>query len=236
VLNFSYIYELPHVAKAIHFDNAIGRGILDDWKFAHLLTIFSGADYSPTFSVQYANATTGISGTNLGLVLLGTPDLTPRLTVSGTPNKASGDLGHQFDPSALAVPGIFPANNGTGPRNFLNGRGSFANDISLTKQFRLHDRQRLELRANVYNVFNNVRWLTINSAITYKAKGATYADGFSVFNTPELNVARAQANGVTDPTQLFNQFRTGVGHVTLLDASGDIQPPRIIEIGVALRF
>jgi hypothetical protein len=160
----------------------------------------------------------------------------PRVALNGDPNKASGDLGHQFDASTLGVPAIFPAANGTGDRNFLQGRGSFANDISLTKQFRLPGRSRLELRTNVYNLFNNVRWLNVNSAITYKAKGATYADGFSVFNTPELNVARAQANGVTDSTQLFNQFRSGVGHVTLVDGSGDLQPPRIIEIGVALRF
>jgi hypothetical protein len=76
----------------------------------------------------------------------------------------------------------------------------------------------------------------VNNSITYKANGATFAQGFSVFNTPELNVARAQANGVTDATQLFNQFRAGVGHVTLVDGSGDLQPPRIVEIGVALRF
>jgi hypothetical protein len=234
--NISYIYELPKVAEALHVDHAIARAVLDDWKFAHLLTIFSGANYSPSFSVQQANSTSTLSATNLSLVLLGTPDLTPRLVPLGDPNKASGDLGHQFDPSQLAVPGIFPANDGTGPRNFLNGRGSFANDISLTKQFPLHGSQRLELRANIYNVFNNVRWLTVNSAITYKANGAAYTDGFRVFNTPELNVARAQANGVTDATQLFNQFRAGAGHVTLVDAAGDVQPPRIIEIGVALRF
>jgi hypothetical protein len=236
VLNFSYIYELPHVAEALHMDNAVARGILDDWKFAHLLTIFSGANYSPTFSIQQANTTSSLSAVNASLVLLGTPDLTPRVALNGDPNKASGDLGHQFDPAALGVPGIFPAANGTGDRNFLQGRGSFANDISLTKQFRLPGRTRLELRTNVYNLFNNVRWLNVNSSITYKAKGATYADGFTVFNTPELNVARAQANGITDSTQLFNQFRAGVGHVTLVDGSGDLQPPRIIEIGVALRF
>ena len=92
------------------------------------------------------------------------------------------------------------------------------------------------IRDSVYNLFNNVRWLNVNSSITYKAKGATASDGFTVFNTPELNVARAQANGITDSTQLFNQFRAGVGHVTLVDGSGDLQPPRIIEIGVALRF
>jgi hypothetical protein len=234
VLNISYIYEVPHVAKAIHFDNPIARGFLDDWRFAHLLTIFSGTDYSPGFALQAANSTSNVTAANVNNVFLGTPDFTARLVVTGNPNGASGDLGHQFDPAQLGLPAL--GGDGTGVRNFLNGRGSFANDISLTKQFRLHGSQRLELRMNAYNLFNNVRWLNVNSSITYKARGATYADGFSVFNTPELNVARSQANGITDPTALFNQFRGGVGHVTLVDAAGDVQPPRIIEIGVALRF
>jgi hypothetical protein len=136
----------------------------------------------------------------------------------------------------LNVPGIFPAADGTGPRNFLTGRGSFSNDISITKQFPLQGRARLEVRANVYNVFNNPRWLNVNNSVTFKARGATFADGFTVFNTPELNMQRAQANGTTDPTALFNAYRSGVGHVNLTDGSGDIQPPRIIEIGLALRF
>ena len=54
--------------SAIHFDNVVTRGFLDDWKFAHLLTIFSGANYSPSFSVQQANNTTSLSATNLSLV------------------------------------------------------------------------------------------------------------------------------------------------------------------------
>lgn len=217
----------------MHVDNAVGRAILNDWKFTHLLTIFSGADYSPGFSIQQTNTTTNV---DLNRVFLGTPDLGPRLGVAGSPNDASGDLGHQFDPSPLAVPAIFPSADGTGPRNFLHGRGSFANDISLVKQFRLHDRQRIELRANVYNVFNNVRWLTVNNSVQYKANGPAFGDGFRVFNTPELNESRARANGITDPALLFNQFRAGVGHVTLVDSAANVQPPRIIEIGVALRF
>jgi hypothetical protein len=236
VASISYIYELPNVAGAIHFDNPVGRAVLNDWKFAHLLTMFSGAKYSPSFAIQQTNQTSNMSASNLALVLLGTPDLTPRVVVNGNPNGASGDLAHQFDPNALSVPGIFPANDGTGPRNFLRGRGSFSNDISITKQFALAGRSRLEIRANVYNVFNNPRWLNVNNSITYKARGANYSDGFTVFNTPELNQQRLQASGTTDPTALFNAYRGGVGHVNLTDDSGNIQPPRIIEIGLALRF
>ena len=90
----------------------------------------------------------------------------------------------------------------------------------------------VELRANFYNIFNSVRRTNVNNIITYKAKGATFAEGFDIINTPEANLERSKASGVTDPLQLYNQFRMGVGHVNVTTVS----PMRIVEIGLALRF
>ncbi len=144
-----------------------------------------------------------------------------------------GDLAHQHDATQLGVPAIFPAADGTGPRNFINGRGSFSNDLSLVKQFRIGSGPRLEVRANVFNVFNSVRRLAVNNTPQFKANGTTFADGFRLFNTPELLEARARANGITDPVHCSTtSIRSGVGHVNLTD----VQPPRVIEIGMAVRF
>ena len=151
--------------------------------------------------------------------------------ITGDPN-VRGDLAHQFDPAALGVPAIFPSADGTGPRNYINQRGSFANDVSFIKQFRISQGRQLELRANAYNLFNNVRRTNINSGLQFKANGRTFADGFRLFNTPELNEARGRANGITDERQLYNLYRSGVGHVDLTN----VQPNRIIEIGMAFRF
>jgi hypothetical protein len=231
VLSISTTYETPKLAGKLHFDNAVGRAILDDWKIAHLFQAFSGSPITPGFSLQLANQTSNLSDADRNRVFLGTPDLAPRVVPLGAVN-SGGDLAHQYDVAQLGVPGIFPTSDGTEPRNFVNGRGSFSNDLSLVKQFRIGNGPRLEVRANVFNVFNNVRRLAINNTLQFKANGATYADGFRLFNTPELLEARARSNGVTDSLQLFNQFRTGVGHVNLTD----VQPSRVIEIGMALRF
>jgi len=229
VLNINYTYEAPKLAEKIGFDNAFGRALLNGWRIAHTYLLFSGQDFSPGFSIQQANTTTNV---DLNKVLLGTPDLAPRLVVQGDVNTAPGDMAHQFDPNQLAVPGIYPAGDGTGDRNFVKGRGSFANDVSVVKRFSVGAKRGLELRANFYNVFNQTRLTGTNGTVQYKAKGRTYADGFDIFNTPEQLQARAEANGVTNPTQLFNQYRSGVGHVNL----GSDEPARIIEIGVAFRF
>jgi hypothetical protein len=229
ILAINYTYDVPKFAQRSGWNNVFSRALLNDWQWAHLMTFFSGQRYSPGFSIQQANTTSGIS---LNQVFLGTPDLGPRLTVQGDPNSLTKDLAHQFDPSKLGISAIFPGADGTGERNFLDGRGSFTNDISLTKAFRIRERAGFELRANFYNAFNQVRRLGINTSVQYKAKGRTFADGFTVYNTPEANAQRLAATGVTNSQQLYNIYRTGVGQVNLTG----VEPMRIIEIGLKLRF
>ncbi len=147
VFNISYPYDIPKVSRALHMNNGFGRRVFDDWRFVGVFTAFSGAPYSPSFSIQQANSTTSV---NLGNIFLGTGDLTPRLQVTGSPNSASA--GTVFNASAL---GHSRARiDGTGPRNFLNGLGSFANDMSLVKPIRVHEKYGFELRVNAFNPFN----------------------------------------------------------------------------------
>ncbi|HTL00878.1 MAG TPA: hypothetical protein VL243_01595, partial [Vicinamibacterales bacterium] len=232
VLNVNYAVETPAIARRLGLNNAVGRGIFDDWKVAHLLTVFSGQDYSPTITLQQRNTTTNFSATQLNQIFLGTPDVGPRPVLLSDPNDLERNLQHEFNPAALALPGIYPASTGTGPRNFLRGLPSFGNDLSMIKNFPIQGGRMVEVRANFYNLFNSVRRSTVNSGITYKAKGTTFAEGFEIINTPEASLERTKAAGVTDPLQLYNQFRTGAGHVNVTTVS----PMRIVEIGVAIRF
>ena len=133
-----------------------------------------------------------------------TPDLAPRVTVPGNPNASSSGTDLNFDPSALGVPSIYPAADGTGPRNFVDGKGTFTNNLTLIKAFKFKERYSFELKASAYNAFNQVRRTSVNNSVQYKANGATFADGFRVYNTPDQVQARLAATGVTDPLQLHN--------------------------------
>jgi len=84
------------------------------------------------------------------------------------------------------------------------------------------------LRASAFNLFNSVRRPVINTAIQFKAKGRTLADGFTVLNTPEANAGRTSGSS----TAVYNAYRTGVGHTDLTNTD----PMRVIEIGVKFRF
>jgi len=221
VFNASYTYEIPKLSQALHFRNGVGKRLLDDWRFTGDFAAFSGAPYSPSFSIQQANSTTSVS---LGNIFLGTGDLTPRLQVTGSPNNATAPL--YFDASGLGIPAL--GSTGTGPRNFLNGLGSFANDMSLIKTIRVFKEHGIELRINAFNPFNQVRRLSTNSSIQYKALGPTYASGFTIINT---GAALATAQEIAGKPG-FLGYINGEGQVNLTT----VQPMRILELGLRFRF
>jgi hypothetical protein len=225
-MSLNYTYELPKIAAKLGWDNGFSRRLLNDWRVAHMLTIFSGQDYSPSFSIQQANTTTGIG---LNRVFLGTDDLGPRLLLQGDPNDLSRDLAHQFDSTRFSFPGLYPQADGTGPRNYLTGRSSFSNDLTLVKAIAITERKAFEIRVSAFNLFNQVRQPSINTGIQYKAKGRTLADGVTILNTPEANAARVTSGS---STAVYNAYRTGVGHVNITDPD----PMRVIEIGLKFRF
>ena len=225
VINTSTTYDIPKLARMLHFDNALGRRIFDEWRVAHLFTFFTGAPYTPSFSILQANTSTSIS---LNQVFVGTPDLGPRLGVNGDPGNVTSGSVLYFDPSKFAVPAI--GADGTGPRNYLFSQSSFANDISLVKAVRITEKHAIELRATAYNAFNQPRHTSINTGIQYKANGKNFSDGFSVFNTPDQLAARN--SNLTNPVALYNVYRTGVAYQNVTD----VQSMRVIEIGLKFKF
>ena len=77
------------------------------------------------------------------------PDLVPGVSVQ----PANYDLPrNQINPAAFAVPaaGTF----GNVGRNIMSGPSAFNWDFSLFKNFRIHEGQNLEFRAELFNVFN----------------------------------------------------------------------------------
>ncbi|HKA01103.1 MAG TPA: carboxypeptidase regulatory-like domain-containing protein [Candidatus Solibacter sp.] len=227
VFTLNWTYDIPSIAPRLHFDNVIGKTIFGGWRMGHLFTWVSGQRTNPTLSsIQQSGTTSNVS--NLNTLFLGTPDLNPRLLTSGDVT-ANSNFAHLFDTSKLAVPGIYPSYDGTGPRNYVQRPGTFANDMTLTKAFHIKERHAFELRAAFYNVFNQVRRNNLNTGVQYKANGKTFADGFSVFNSPEV---LAQRNSTLTGQALYNQIRSAAGYTNVTD----VYPMRVIEIGLKYRF
>jgi hypothetical protein len=225
-LSMNYIYQLPSLAsRVLGWHNIVARSAFDGWQFAHVLTFLSGLPYTPGFSIQESNTGTSVTIPN---VFMGTPDITPRLGIGGSLSSTNSAL--FFNPSNLTVPQIYPQNNGTGPRNFLTAPGTFANDMTMSKKFTIIEGKTLELRVSAYNAFNQVRRTVLNTSVQYKAQGASFSNGFAVYNTPDQLASRVAAN--TNPVTVFNQYRSGVGYYNLTT----VQPMRVIELGLKFRF
>ncbi len=228
VFTLNYTYDFPSITKALRIGNPVTRALLDGWRMGHLFTYVSGVRASATLgSVQNSGNTANVA--SLGTLLLGTPDVDYRLATTGDVNALNQDFAHYFDPTKLGLPGVYPTADGRGPRNYIERPGNFANDMTLTKAFRIRESHAFELRAAFYNAFNQVRRTGINTSLQYKANGHTFADGFTLFNTPEQLAAR---NSNLSGTALYNQYRTGVGHYNLTD----VNVMRVIEIGLKYRF
>ncbi len=189
------------------------------------LTFFGGLPITPSFSVQEANTGTGVS------VPYGLHGHAGRYAAAGDRRQSEFSQQRRILQSGRPdIPQIYPTGNGTGPRNFITQPGTFGNDMTMSKKFTIVEGKTLEFRVSAYNAFNQVRRTTINSSVQYKAQGASYANGFAVYNTPDQLAGRVAAG--TNPLTVFNQYRTGVGYDNLTN----VLPMRIVEVGLKFRF
>jgi hypothetical protein len=131
-LLFYYTYQFPHVPG---FPGWLGSG----WQINGITAMRSGLPV-------YIDCGCDSAGTGSAT---GRPDFVPGVAV----RPDNYDLpSNQINPAAFAVPaaGTF----GNVGRNFLSGPSAFNWDFSLFKNFRIHEAQRLEFRAEMFNVFN----------------------------------------------------------------------------------
>jgi Carboxypeptidase regulatory-like domain len=79
-----------------------------------------------------------------------------RPQIGGDPNRRSGD--RFWDPSAFTVPSVgsdFFSNPRAASRNFLQGPGTWGVNVGIQKRFRLGEKARAALGADIANVFNH---------------------------------------------------------------------------------
>jgi hypothetical protein len=161
--NFSaaFSYDLPNVGH-----NGFLNAALHDWGLDNRFTarsgfpvplngnqnfdpltgqaMFSGLDLVPNQPVY-------LYGGNCATVLQGLGDLPPG---KGCPG------GRAINPQAFtnASSGF-----GTAPRNFARGFGAWQMDVAVRRDFPIHERLKLQFRAEAFNVFNHPNFGAINS-------------------------------------------------------------------------
>jgi hypothetical protein len=133
-----YTWDLPFGRKA----SGLKRKWLAGWQLSGVTSLRSGSPF--TVENGFDRARTG----KIGPFLTDRPDLAP-----GAGNIIQGGPVQYFDPSAFVLQAV--GFYGNAPRNFLEGPSLENWDVSIIKNTPLGDRVDLQVRLDVFNLFNH---------------------------------------------------------------------------------
>jgi hypothetical protein len=279
LLNISYVYALDRLADKLRYwfsdegyeslepgaapqvampisPSRTSHALLDNWELSGITVYQSGTP----FSVINGGSNTQISTLdNAGVAngagagsyadVIGDPYATPPF--GGKNPQSIGPL--LLNPAAFVAPrGLTFGNSG---RNFLNNPGRLNFDLALLKHFKLTESSRLELRMEVFNIFNHTQFRiydpnlgnTANNTISCYGPGAYTAfsrNGQEVLSSSSnLTGPDFSAAGGTDTVTTFNNGAptTTTNHTDCLTGSSFLHPvnahrPRTMQLGVKYTF
>lgn len=178
----SYLWDLPRPEFAHR--SWVGRLLFSNWQVAGIVTAMSGLPIDVVDGG--AGSFYGLSGGNNGLVR-------PSWASGATVTTATSNIpaGYFFNPLAFVRPTVpagqvIPSSNGTATagaigtdfgnvgRNVLRGPGQSNVDVSLIKRFPFRESKNIELRAEFFNLFNQVNFA--NPISNLSAVAATSID------------------------------------------------------------
>ncbi|MDP9322345.1 MAG: TonB-dependent receptor [Acidobacteriota bacterium] len=144
----SYLYDVPFLKTS---SNPVLKYVVAGWQISGVTTVQSGSPVNVTLSSDRANI--GITGQQR-------PDLVgavPSLNCVADPDPTKRrQLMNCYDQTAFALPAQFTFGNA--PRNVLRGPKFASTDVSLMKNIPLGGAMRFQVRAEIYNLFNNVNY------------------------------------------------------------------------------
>jgi hypothetical protein len=148
----SYSYELPSFGSA----SRLAQG----WRISGFVQAQSGSPFSiffpePEGNTPAALASLGNGSGGLYRLGFGRPNLAPGYTLDDLRETGADETTAYFNKAALASPGGGFGNLG---RNVLRGPGQVRFDLALSKETKLTERVGFELRAEMFNLFNNVNF------------------------------------------------------------------------------
>jgi Carboxypeptidase regulatory-like domain/TonB-dependent Receptor Plug Domain len=153
--NSHFIWQMPFLRTSSH---ALTRGVLGGWDLSGVVVYQSGAPFTVTAPVDAARI-----GTNsTRATLIGEPALP---AAERTPSR-------WFNTSAFLNPSLMtPGQFGNSGRNILIGPSFSRVDLSVSKQFAIGTRARLQVRAESFNVLNHPSFTGLNTTVRFDAAG-----------------------------------------------------------------
>jgi hypothetical protein len=163
----NYTWDLPRASALWH--NRVLGAVLDNWEMSGITAFASGTP----------------SGITLALVDSGT-DLTgggdgTRVVVTGDPSISDPTFLRWFDTSVFARPA--KGNIGNGHKDVIRLPGTNNTDVTLFKRIPFgNGRRNLQLRWEMYNVFNHTQFSGVDTTARFDATGAQVNPTFGQVN------------------------------------------------------
>ena len=163
----SYLYSLPDAYRG---GSAFGKKLLNSWSVSGIVTLQSGTPFSILGEDTFLEATRA--------------DLAPGRTLASAikSGNVADRLNAYFDPSAFVIPPAYTPDWGQLGRNIIRGPKQINTDFSIMKSIPVTESQRVEFRAEFFNLFNNVNFANPINAI--------YLAGTNPTNPLETNFGR----------------------------------------------
>jgi len=147
-----HIFNLTTVAETPQFSNKTIRVMATGWRLSAIYRVSSG------WPLNGGAAGGGGSGIEAGSDRALTGINHQRANqITGNPygDRSGRPLTLYLNPAAFALPDM--GTTGNIGRNSIQGPGTWSFDVGLSRAFRVKESQRLELRAEAYNVLNSFR-------------------------------------------------------------------------------
>ena len=201
------VWDIPGVTGR----GAFVRQLTRDWQVSSVLTLASGAAYTPSYSYQK-------NGDNVNIT--GSPDWAGKMVLlnpSALGSGCSGNTYGEFNASDIAGPAYGSLGMESG-RNYLRYCPTTQLDMSIARRIRIRERFRLEFRGDVWNATNAVQINAVNTA-------AQFGDPTSM----TLVNNQYNAGGTLNPSRLTPRT-AGFGAAT------GALPMRNIQLELRLQF
>jgi carboxypeptidase family protein len=150
------------------------RNVLGDWQITSIVQASSG--YPITV---FLGGVPGIAGNGGSPSGTGYGAVTRPNRVVDQPCRAPGSSPTQWlNPAAFSINGMALGSNGDAGRGICDGPGFFQVDGALYKNFRVGKNVRLQLRAEVFNIFNRTNFLVgTGVTMTWTPENVVYDTG-----------------------------------------------------------
>ena len=158
----AWSYEIPFgPGKRFFKGSGPMRWLAGGWQLNGIISLYSGQAFTPYLSYDPTN--TGSGGPRPDRV--GSP-----YDFSNSPCGRQQSVNCWYNPAAFAVPSLAPGQSfatmfGNAGRGSLRGPAFYDTDFSVFKDFKLKERGQLELRAEIFNLFNKPQFALPNNQV-----------------------------------------------------------------------